>query len=580
MPRLLPILRVVLFAVALGGAGAIIAAEMSRVGAARTIQQLATAPEGGMATLSGAYLAGRHAESLNDLDTAASYMAEALRRDPSNLELQRRLVLLYGTAGRIDEAVPYAGSVLARGDPMLVASLLLSADAVRNGDEDDALARLEGLPKDGLSGYVTPPLIAWLKYDDSPDEALAAMRPFGNGPSLRPVERLQAAYINDLAGRKGAARTNYLAAAEAGPRVSFRTLEALASFLDREGERPGAIDVFRSFQADNPDSPLVDAVVERLRKPEPYPPLVRDARDGYAETLLAIGFSLFKQGETHMGLIFGRLALHVRPDLDVAKIFVAEIHEGLKLFAPARALYESIDASSPFHWEARLRAARVLADLKKFDEAVAALKAMAAERPERYDAPFRLANLLREHERYKDAVVAYDQAVERIKNPGPEHWAVYYARGMALERDKQFDRAERDLMRALEYRPDQPYVLNYLAYMWIDQDKNLERARDMIRRAVELRPDDGYIVDSMGWFHYRMGEFEQAVGQLERAVELRPADPVINDHLGDAYWRVGRRDEAGFQWKRALTFDPPKDVVDEIKVKLDRGLEAVAAKKG
>ena len=51
-------------------------------------------------------------------------MADALRRDPSNLELQRRLVLLYGTAGRIDEAVPYAGSVLAREDPMLVASLI------------------------------------------------------------------------------------------------------------------------------------------------------------------------------------------------------------------------------------------------------------------------------------------------------------------------------------------------------------------------------------------------------------------------------------------------------------------------
>lgn len=580
MIRIRPLLRLVALGAVLGVAGGILAVEtMSRLRAAPVfVQNTGPASISVGDTLSGAYLAGRHAETLNDLDTAASFMADALRRDPGNLELQRRLVLLYGTAGRIDEAVPYAGSVLAREDPMLVASLILAADAMRRGERGEALARLEPLPKDGLSGYVTPPLIAWAKYNESPDAALAAMKPFGPAASLRPIERLQAAYINDLAGREGAARTNYLAAAEASPRVSFRTLEALASFLDRQGERAGAADVFRSFQPDNPDSPLVDAVIERLGKPEPYPQLVRNARDGYAETLLAIGLSLFKQGETHMALIFGWLALHVRPDLDMAKFFVAEILEGLKLYPEVRPLYESVGSSSPFRWEARLRAARVLAELDKFDEAVSALKAMAAEKPARYDAPFRLGNLLREKERYKDAVAAYDQAVDRIKNPGPEHWAVYYARGMALERDKQYKRAEKDLMRALEYRPDQPYVLNYLAYMWIDQNENLERARDMIRRAVELRPDDGYIVDSMGWFLYRMGEYDQAVTMLERAVELRPSDPVINDHLGDAYWRVGRRDEAGFQWNRAMTFDPPKEVVDDIKIKLVRGLTTTVKK--
>lgn len=580
MARPIPLFRLVVLGAILILAGGIFAVEtISRLRAAPALQQIAAA-SGGTNTLSGSYLAGRHAESLNDLDTAAGFMAEALRRDPSNLELQRRLVLLYGTAGRIDEAVPYAGSVLAREDPMLVASLILAADAMRRGERREALARLETLPKEGLAGYVTPPLIAWAKYDESPDEALAAMKPFGPTGVLRPIERLQAAYINDLAGRQAAARTNYLAAAEAAPRVPFRTLEALASFLDREGERAGAADVFRSFQPDNPDSPLVDAVFDRMRKPEPYPRLVRDARDGYAEALLSIGLALFKQGETHMALIFGRLALHVRPDLDMAQFFVAEILEGLKLYPEVRTLYESVEASSPFHWEARLRAARTLAELNKFDEAVAALKAMAAERPERYDAPFRLGNLLREKERYKDAVAAYDQAIGRIKNPGPEHWAVYYARGMALERDKQYGRAEKDLMRALEYRPDQPYVLNYLAYMWIDMNENLDRARDMIRRAVELRPDDGYIVDSMGWFYYRMGEYDQAVSALERAVELRPADPVINDHLGDAYWRVGRRDEAGFQWNRAMSFEPPKDVADDIKIKLERGLQTNSAKKG
>ena len=95
----------------------------------------------------------------------------------------------------------------------------------------------------------------------------------------------------------------------------------------------------------------------------------------------------------------------------------------------------------------------------------------------------------------------------------------------------------------------------------------------MIERAVELRPDDGYIVDSLGWAHYRLENFEEAVVHLERAVELRPHDPTINDHLGDAYWRTGRRGEARFQWRRALSFGPEADQAPPIEAKILRGLE-------
>ena len=33
----------------------------------------------------------------------------------------------------------------------------------------------------------------------------------------------------------------------------------------------------------------------------------------------------------------------------------------------------------------------------------------------------------------------------------------------------------------------------------------------MLRRAVELRPADGYIVDSLGWAHYKLGHYDEAV---------------------------------------------------------------------
>jgi Flp pilus assembly protein TadD len=101
---------------------------------------------------------------------------------------------------------------------------------------------------------------------------------------------------------------------------------------------------------------------------------------------------------------------------------------------------------------------------------------------------------------------------------------------------------------------------------------HLDRAKGMLYRAVELRPDDGFIVDSLGWVHFRLGDYRAAVEQLERAVELEPGDPVINDHLGDAYWRVGRQREARYQWRRALTLEPEEDTVADIEAKLRQGL--------
>lgn len=156
--------------------------------------------------------------------------------------------------------------------------------------------------------------------------------------------------------------------------------------------------------------------------------------------------------------------------------------------------------------------------------------------------------------------------------PTRADWSLFYVRGIAYERSKQWAKSEADLKKALELYPDQPLVLNYLGYSWIDQGINLDEGMKLIQRAVGLRPDDGYIVDSLGWAHYRLGQYEDAVRELERAVELRPQDPVMNDHLGDAYWKVGRKLEAGFQWSHARDLKPEPEDLKKIEAKLKDGL--------
>jgi Flp pilus assembly protein TadD len=170
--------------------------------------------------------------------------------------------------------------------------------------------------------------------------------------------------------------------------------------------------------------------------------------------------------------------------------------------------------------------------------------------------------------RFSDAVSAYDRAIARIPHPGQNDWPLFYDRGIALERSKQWPKAEADFEFALQLAPDQPYVLNYLGYSWAEQGRNLSRAHQMIERALQLRPNDGSIIDSLGWVQLRQGETSNAVQQLEHAVELDPEDSTINGHLGDAYWAAGRKLEAEFQWRRALTLNPDPAEIPSLQSKL------------
>ena len=521
----------------------------------------------------GSFLAGRHAEAINDIAAAADFMGFVLSRDPENLDLLRRTLLLRTADGRIEEATGLAERVLEREPSAPVANILVALEDSLDDRGEAARGRLEALPARGVNRMIVPLVVAWIAYeDDDIDAALTALSPLEDVASLVATFHLHAGLINDLAGREEAALAHYRAATDGERAPALRMVQALGSFLARTGKPADARAVYDRYEAEHPSSRLVRPDQERLDAGGEAERPVVTAAEGIAEALFGAAGGLYRQGDGHMALVFGHMALHARPDFSIGQILIADILESLGRLEQANAIYAGMAAGSTSHWHARLRQVNNLAELGRFDDAMAQLDAMAGERPADYEPLFRRGNLLRQQERFAEAAVAYDEAMARVDTVEPRHWALYYARGIALERSKEWPRAEADFIKALELRPEQPYVLNYLGYSWADQGLNLDRAQAMIENAVTQRPNDGFIVDSLGWVLYRLGDFRGAVRQLERAIELTPEDTAINDHLGDAYWRVGRRQEARFQWRRALSHDPDDGLTAAIEEKLKHGL--------
>jgi Flp pilus assembly protein TadD len=266
------------------------------------------------------------------------------------------------------------------------------------------------------------------------------------------------------------------------------------------------------------------------------------------------------------------MALYLEPEHTFALVSLANAYESARRYADAIAAYDRVAKGTPLQSEIEIRKAFDLNSLDKVDEAKAILDKLTTENPKDLKALDALGSVMRVRKRYSEAVGYYTRALELVKKPAKRHWSLFYSRGTCYERLKDWPPAEADLQKALKLYPDQPMVLNYLGYSWVDQNRNLKEGMSLIEKAVALKPDDGYIVDSLGWAHFKLGNFKEAVRFLERAVELKPEDPVLNDHLGDALWRVGREREARFQWDQALTLEPEPDEVEKIKKKLTEGL--------
>jgi tetratricopeptide (TPR) repeat protein len=520
----------------------------------------------------GAYLAGRHAQHMRDYLAAATWFEDALKADPESPELITRTFLMEASVGRFDQARPLAQSELKLDATDAVAELVLLIDQVKAGDYAGAITRAEALPEDGVHRFVRPLALAWTRMGvGNVAGAEAALQELDKFNGFAPLRDFQLGLIDDLAGRADLAEDNFKKTLEASGQLNWRLTDAMANFYERHGRDDEAQALYQRFITDNAGSELAESILTG-RPPNAPRPQISSAEDGLAEALFDLA-SVVNQPETlDLALLYGRCALQLRPDMVLAQLLVADILSAQNKPEESIAILAEIPKSSPYSWSARLRVAANLEMLDRTDEAIAHLKEMAAEAPTRAGADMQLGDLLRGKKRFTEAVEAYDQAIQRFEASGmPERWSLFYSRGIALERSGQWKRAEADLLYALELKPDQPLVLNYLGYSWIDRGENLERGLKMIEKAVELRPEDGYIVDSLGWAHYRLGDYASAVQYLEKAIELVPEDPTINDHLGDAYWQSGRAVEARYQWRRALQFGPQDDEIKPIQAKLDGG---------
>ncbi|HIA36834.1 MAG TPA: tetratricopeptide repeat protein [Flavobacteriales bacterium] len=106
--------------------------------------------------------------------------------------------------------------------------------------------------------------------------------------------------------------------------------------------------------------------------------------------------------------------------------------------------------------------------------------------------------------------------------------------------------------KALEYDPNNIYVLNNYSYYLSLRGKELEKARKMASKSIELEPKNISFQDTYGWVLYKSGNYKEAKIWINKSLNNGGNQrPVILEHYGDVLYMLGQKEEALKYWNEA-----------------------------
>ena len=529
--------------------------------------------------LAGSFLASRVALDDRDDEAAVKFLERAISFDEESPELRRDYFSALIANGKIEEAVEIIKETQELGARKNLAAYALYAHEMRGRSWKKASSELADVSGVDLDKIMREILLAWSDtLAGNQEEALVRITDLEGPDWVFALREYHSGLIAASAGLDDRAAAHLQAIidkrniAPVLTETYVRAIEALVRNRSKVGDLEKAKETLAYGVRLLPNHPPFAQLQEKLAVEEPLKDLIGTAQEGAAEMFFNVASAIKRDNDGEVSKLYFQIANHLSPETDYIQLGLAELYLRQGFFETSNLHYSLISEQSSFHQIAQLEMASNLARLERQDEAIVTLEKLIESHPEKLSGYMTLGNLFSREKKYKEAAKVYGRGVRVIGKPEPHHWNLFYRQGIAFERLKDWDQAEPSFKKSLELSPNQPDVLNYLGYSWIDQGINLEEGLKLIEKAVELSPRSGFIVDSLGWAHYRLGNYEEAVKELERAVKLMPQDPTINDHLGDAYWKVGRKLEATFQWKIALASKTPHDHPEQIEAKLKSGL--------
>ena len=145
------------------------------------------------------------------------------------------------------------------------------------------------------------------------------------------------------------------------------------------------------------------------------------------------------------------------------------------------------------------------------------------------------------------------RALELDENLAEAHASSGYITAL---HDWDMDRAEIEIRRAIELKPQESTFRQWLGILLISVRGNVEEGLAEIERARQNDPVSLVSVAAVGWGLYFARRYDQAIEELRKTVDLDPNFYVVYLYLGRTYLQKQMYEEGVKAFCRALSLNP------------------------
>jgi tetratricopeptide (TPR) repeat protein len=463
------------------------------------------------------------------------------------------------------------------------ATQVLSTLLVLNGRWDDARPLLQqqlaAVPANHRGDAILQ-LQQQLSRTSDPAGAATLLQDLAANDAKLPETQLALARAREIAGDEPGALTALDQALQLRP--GYEAAALMAAELRAEKQPDEAIAVLKRFLDKSPDSVNGHITLARLyllgndmqsarqefetlRKVAPA-----DPRVPLALGLTSLQAKNYSEAEQYLQEYLRLAEKQPTANPDIAYQYLAQIAEERKDYAGAIRWLDRIEdiRLAP---AATAKRAQLLARMGKLDDAQALFGELLTDADDIPDPGQRTQRVTAIRQAEVATLMeskAYDRARKLLNDQvkaEPDNADWIYELAMLDERQKRYESMEKGLRRVIALQPQQKQGYNALGYSLADRNERLPEALKLLERASELGPDDPYIMDSLAWVKFRMGDLRPAADLLRNAYSKAP-EAEIGAHLGEVLWQLGERDEASKTWTEAVRIDPENEtLVDTLR---------------
>lgn len=343
---------------------------------------------------------------------------------------------------------------------------------------------------------------------------------------------------------------------------------ALGALQEEKEDFAGALKIYKKFVSNEENSasvPVLSRLVTIMFSLEQNTSVIP-----YAETLSSLDDSDLNL-KVRLGLLYSDVerfdeaaklfkeVLAVVPESDKVLYYLGALHQQTKKIPEAVEYFKKINQVSPLFGDAGLQIGQIMGAVAREDFVQGKMEAgksfstfidgRVKENPEMLmELRMLQTSYFEDTFQYTSAITTLD-AVKQHKNFTESH--SYYLASI-MEKSGQYSEARKLVQLIVDKDPNNAHALNFLGYSYLERNEKMDVAFEYISKAVALKPDDGYIRDSMAWYFFQTGKYQEALVEAKKAAELVKGDMTITKHLGMIYQHLRHYDKAKVYLTEAL----------------------------